>query len=76
MIYISFTNFVLISQLGKDHSMTEPRCLKNVFFFQTITSFVQSKKIINIYNDLARNIELLQLKTFENMKNLSSNKIN
>ena len=54
MIYISFiiTNFVLISQLEKDHSMIETRRLKNSVFFQTIISFVVSRKIINIYKDL------------------------
>ena len=35
--------------------MIEMRCLKNVvIFIQTILSFVLSKKIINIYNDIAR----------------------
>ena len=38
MVYINITNFVLISQLEKDHSMIEMPCLKNVvIFFQTIT---------------------------------------
>ena len=40
MIYISITNFELISQLEKDHSMIEMRRLKNtVIFFQTIIRF-------------------------------------
>ena len=35
--------------------MIETRCLKNVvIFIQTILSFVLSRKIINIYNDIAR----------------------
>ena len=36
--------------------MIETRCLKNlVIFIQTILDFVLSRKIINIYNDIARN---------------------
>ena len=35
--------------------MTETRRLKNVvIFFQTILGFVLSRKIVNIYNDIAR----------------------
>ena len=34
--------------------MIETRRLKNVIFIQTILSFVLSRKIINIYNDIAR----------------------
>ena len=34
--------------------MIETRRLKNVIFVQTILSFVLSRKIINIYNDIAR----------------------
>ena len=48
-IYINITSFVLISELGKDHSMIGTRRLKNVvIFFKTILSFVLSSKIINI----------------------------
>ena len=44
-IYVNITSFVLISQLEKDHSMIETRRLKNVvIFFQTILSFVLSRK--------------------------------
>ena len=32
MIYINITNFVLISQLEKDHVMVETRRLKDVVF--------------------------------------------
>ena len=46
IIYINITNFALIRQLEKDHSMIETRRLKNVFIFlQTILSFVLSRKI-------------------------------
>ena len=38
MVYINITNFVLISELEKDHSMIETHFLKNVIFFQTIIS--------------------------------------
>ena len=41
------TSFLLISQVEKDHSMIETHRLKNVvIFFQTILSFVLSRKII------------------------------
>ena len=50
MIYINITNFVLISELEKDHSMIETRRLKNVvIFFQTIITFVLSRKTIKIF---------------------------
>ena len=46
MICININNFVLISQLEKDHSMIETGRLKNVgIFFKTILSFVLSRKI-------------------------------
>ena len=57
MIYMNITNFVLISQLEKYHSMMERHRLKNVvIFFQTILSFVllrktmmeRSAKVVNI----------------------------
>ena len=49
MIYINITKFIPFNQLEKDHSMIETRRLKNfVIFIQTILSFVQSRKIINI----------------------------
>ena len=48
MIYTNITSFVLISQLEKYHSMIEMCHLKNVvIFFQTILSFVLSRKIKN-----------------------------
>ena len=46
MIYMNITNFVLISQLEKDQSMTERRCVKNVvIFIEIILSFVLSRKM-------------------------------
>ena len=46
-----------------NHSMIETRCLKNVvIFIQTILSFVLSRKIVNIYNDIARNYENVTVK--------------
>ena len=33
IIYINITNFVLISELEKDHSIIEMHCLKNVVIF-------------------------------------------
>ena len=45
--------------------MIETRRLKNVvIFFQTILSFVLSRKIINIYNDLAWKHENVTVKDF------------
>ena len=47
IIYISITNFVIISYLKKDKSMIETRRLKNVvIFLETILSFALSSKII------------------------------
>ena len=70
MISINITSFVLISQLEKDHSMIERHPLKKiVIFFQTILSFVLSRKIINIYNDIARKYGNGRVKDFRNMKN-------
>ena len=49
MIYINITNFVQISLLGRDHTMTEMRRLKSVaIFLQTILSFVLPRKIIKV----------------------------
>ena len=48
MTYINITKFVLINYIEKDHSMIEMRRLKNnVIFFQTVISFMLSRKIIN-----------------------------
>ena len=67
MIYINITNFLRTSYLEKDHSIIETGRLENVVSFIQ-TSFVLSRKIINIYSDIARNIEMLELKILENMK--------
>ena len=50
--------------------MIETRRLKNVgIFVQTILSFVLSRKIINIYNDIVRKYGNVTVKDFrENMK--------
>ena len=49
--------------------MIEARRLKKVvIFIQTVLSFVLSSKIINMYKNIARKYENLQLKIFENMK--------
>ena len=45
--------------------MSEMRRLKNVvIFFQTILSFVLPRKIINIYNDIARKYGNVTVKDF------------
>ena len=44
--------------------MIETRRLKNVIFIQTILSFVLSRKIINIYNDIAWKYENVTIKYF------------
>ena len=63
MTYVNITKFVLIIELEKGHSMIETRCLENVvIFIQTILSFVLSRKIINIYNDIGRKCRLRFLK--------------
>ena len=55
MTYINITKFALINQLEKNHSVIETCRLKNVvIFIQTILSFVLSRKIINIYDGIAR----------------------
>ena len=54
MIYINITKFAPINLVEKNHSMIETHLLKNVIFIQAILSFVLSRKIINIYNNIAR----------------------
>ena len=45
----------MIESMNMIHSMTETPHLKNiVIFLQSILSFVLSRKIINIYNNIAR----------------------
>ena len=44
--------------------MIETRRLKNVIFLQTILSFVLSRKIIKIYNDIARKHENVTVQDF------------
>ena len=47
--------FAPINSVEKNHSMIETHLLKNVvIFIQAILSFVLSRKIINIYNNIAR----------------------
>ena len=50
MIHVNITGFVLISQLEKD-SMIEMYHLKNVIFFQTISSFGLSRILALLNND-------------------------
>ena len=52
------------------------RCrLKNVvIFFQTISSFVLSRKIINIYNDIARKYGKVTVKAFQKYEKLEYKK--
>ena len=46
--------------------MIETHCLKNVvIFIQTILSFVLSRKIVNIYNDIARKYGNIRVKDFQ-----------
>ena len=70
-IYINITNFVLISQLEKDHRMIETHLLKNVvIFFQTFLNFVLSRKIINVYNNLPRKYGNVTVKYFSKYEKL------
>ena len=52
--------------------MIETRRLKNdVIFFQTILSFVLSRNIMNIYNDIARkygNIKVQDFRKYEKLQ--------
>ena len=55
MIYLDITSFVRMIQLETDYSIIEMHCLKNaVVFFQTILSFMLSRKIIKIYKDIVQ----------------------
>ena len=55
--------------------MIEPRRLKNVVtFIQTILSFVLSRKIINIYNDIARKYGNVTVKDFRKYEKLQYKK--
>ena len=52
--------------------MIETRRLKNVvIFIQTILNFVLSRKIINIYNDIARKYGNVTVKDFRKHKYIS-----
>ena len=44
--------------------MIEMHCLKNVIFIQIILSFVLSRKIINLYNIIARKYGNVTVKDF------------
>ena len=75
MTYIDITKLVLINYLGKDHSVIETRRLKNVvIFIQRILSFVLSRKIINIYNDIARKYGNVTVKDFRKYEKLEYKK--
>ena len=51
--------------------MIETPCLKNVvIFIQTILSFVLSRKIINIYNDIAQKYGNVTVKDFQKYEKL------
>ena len=55
----------VFDELEKDHSMIETLHLKNVVtFIQTVLSFVLSRKIINIYKDIARKYGIVTVKDF------------
>ena len=46
MIYVNITNFILISELKKNHSMIETGCLK-MLFFPNDCKFCAIKEIYN-----------------------------
>ena len=55
--------------------MIEPRRLKNVVtFIQTILSFVLSRKILNIYNDIACKYGYVTVKDFRKYEKLDYKK--
>ena len=65
MTCVNVAVFVLISWLENDRGVIETRRLKNVVIFvQTILSFMLSRKIINIYNDIARKYGNVTVKDF------------
>ena len=75
MTCINVAEFALISQLEKDHSMIETHPLKNVvIFIQTILSFMLSRKMINIYNDIARKYGNVTVKNFRKYEKLQYKK--
>ena len=50
------------------------RRLKNVIFIQTILSFVVSRKVINIYNDIGRKYGNVTVKDFRKYEKLEYKK--
>ena len=51
--------------------MIEMRCFKNALTFnQTILNFMLSRKIVNIYNDIARKYQNVTVKDFRKYENL------
>ena len=54
--------------------MIETRRLKNVIFIQTILSFVLSRKIINIYNNIAQKYGNVTVKDFRKYEKLEYKK--
>ena len=55
--------------------MTETLCLKNIVtFFQTILSFVLSRKIINICNDIVQKYGHVTVKDFRKYEKLEYKK--
>ena len=71
MIYINITKFAPINLVEKNHSMIEMHLLKNVvIFIQAILSFVLSRKIINICNNIARKYGNVTVKDFRKYEKL------
>ena len=54
--------------------MIETYRLKNVIFIQTISNFVLSRKIINVYNDIAREYRNVTVKDFRKHEKLEYKK--
>ena len=74
MIYINITSFgkdCKRLKLEKDCSMIETRYLKNVVFFQTISSFVLPRKIMYICNGIAEKHENVTVKHFQNYEKIT-----
>ena len=75
MTYINITESALINSLEKDHSMIETCCLKNAgVFIRAILSFVLSRKVINIYNDIAQKYGNVTVKDFQKIGKLEYEK--
>ena len=74
MTYIKITKFLLINWIEKDRCVIETCRLKKVILIQTHLSFVLSRKIVNVYNDIARRYRYVTVKDFRKYEKLECKK--